>query len=69
VLAPLGQQGTVVAYDRPAFGLTARPLPGEWTGASPYRPEAQVRLLFGLMDALGIERPCWWATLPAERWR
>jgi pimeloyl-ACP methyl ester carboxylesterase len=49
----------VIAYDRPAFGLTARPLPGEWTGESPYGPDAQVNMLIGLMDALKIERAIW----------
>jgi len=56
VMAPLAARGTVVAYDRPAFGLTARPMPEEWTGASPYGSEAQVELAIGLLDALGIER-------------
>ncbi len=56
VMPPLGQIGTVVAYDRPAFGLTERPLPGQWLGKNPYSPEAQVELLFGLMDALGIDQ-------------
>ncbi len=54
VVAPLAELGTVVAYDRPAFGLTERPLPGDWTGASPYGPEAQVEQLIGLMDLLNI---------------
>ncbi|MBN1955932.1 MAG: alpha/beta hydrolase [Anaerolineae bacterium] len=56
VMAPLAEHGTVVAFDRPAFGLTERPLPGEWAGENPYSPEAQVALTVELMDALGIER-------------
>ncbi len=57
VMAPLAEGGaTVVAFDRPAFGLTERPMPGDWEGASPYRPEAQAALTVGLMDALGIDR-------------
>lgn len=57
VLVPLGEIGTAIAYDRPGFGLTERPLPGEWAaGQNPYTPEAQVRLLVGLMDALGVDR-------------
>jgi pimeloyl-ACP methyl ester carboxylesterase len=56
VMQPLAEHGRVIAYDRPAFGLTARPMPGEWSGKSPYGPEAQVELLFGLMDALEVER-------------
>jgi len=56
VLAPLGQFGTVIAFDRPAFGLTERPLPGDWTGENPYTVEAQVRLTLGLLDQLGVQR-------------
>ena len=58
VMAPLAELGTVVAYDRPSSGLTERPLPGDWTGESPYSPEAQVAQLVGLMDALGISTSC-----------
>ncbi|MHB0856586.1 MAG: alpha/beta fold hydrolase [Anaerolineae bacterium] len=56
VLGALGERYRVVAYDRPAFGLTERPMPGDWQGRSPYGPEAQVDLVIGLMDALGVER-------------
>ncbi len=54
VIGPMSEWGTVVAFDRPGFGLTERPL--QWTGRSPYSPEAQPDLMVGLMDALGIER-------------
>jgi pimeloyl-ACP methyl ester carboxylesterase len=56
VMRPLSQYGRVIAYDRPAFGLTERPMPGDWTGENPYSPEAQAKLVIGLMDALGVER-------------
>lgn len=56
VTGPLSQLGTVIAYDRPSFGLTERPMPGDWQGESPYSPQSQVDLLFGLMDGLGIEQ-------------
>lgn len=56
VMQPLAQSGRVIAYDRPAFGLTERPAAGTWTGASPYSAAAQVDLLFGLMDRLGVEK-------------
>ena len=56
VMAPLATYGAVIAYDRPAFGLTERPMPGEWTGANPYSPQAQVDLLAALMDEFGIEQ-------------
>jgi pimeloyl-ACP methyl ester carboxylesterase len=54
ITAPLAELGTVIAYDRPAFGLTERPM--EWEGESPYSPQSQVELVIGLMDALGIEK-------------
>ncbi len=55
VMQPLSQYGTVVAFDRPAFGLTSRPMPGEWHGQNPYSLDAQVDLTIGLMDHLGIK--------------
>ena len=54
VMERLGQQGAVVAFDRPAFGLTERPLTWK-VGTNPYSPEAQVELVVGLMDALDID--------------
>jgi len=54
VMEPLSQYGTVVAYDRPAFGLTERPM--EWEGESPYSMQAQVDLLLGLLDHFNIEK-------------
>ena len=54
VTEPLSKFGTVIAYDRPAFGLTERPL--EWEGESPYGPQAQVDIVVGLMDKLNIEK-------------
>ena len=56
VMGPLAESHTVVAFDRPGFGLTERPLPGEWQGQNPYSPEAQVGLTVALMDKLGIDR-------------
>jgi pimeloyl-ACP methyl ester carboxylesterase len=54
VMAPLSQFGTVIAFDRPAFGLTERPMPGQWQGENPYSAEAQVRLTLALMDKLDV---------------
>ena len=56
VMNPLAEDGRVVAFDRPAFGLTERPLPDEpsWPGYNPYTGEAQVRMTVGLMDQLDI---------------
>lgn len=56
VLAPLASDRQVVAFDRPAFGLTERPMPPYPAGISPYSPDAQVELTVGLMDTLGIDR-------------
>lgn len=55
VMTPLAAYGRVVAFDRPAFGLTSRLLPGEWS-ENPYTPEAQVRLLIALLDELNISQ-------------
>jgi pimeloyl-ACP methyl ester carboxylesterase len=54
VIEPLAQYGRVVAFDRPAFGLTERPL--DWEGANPYSPEAQSDLVVALIGALGYEK-------------
>ncbi len=56
VVAPLAEVGTVIAFDRPGFGLTARPLPGEWSAENPYSPEAQADLTVALLDELGVEK-------------
>ncbi len=54
VTKPLSDYGTVIAYDRPAFGLTERPM--EWEGENPYSQQAQVDLVIGLMDKLNIKK-------------
>ncbi|HUN23916.1 MAG TPA: alpha/beta fold hydrolase [Anaerolineales bacterium] len=59
VLDTLAQDFTVIAYDRPAFGLTERPTTWEkadWADGSPYSLASQVILLQGLLDALGVEQ-------------
>ncbi len=53
VMAPLSAYGTVIAYDRPAFGLTERPL--EWEGENPYTQESNIARLLELMDAMDIQ--------------
>lgn len=54
VMEPLSQYGLVIAYDRPAFGLTERPL--NWEGQNPYGPESQKALLIGLLDHFGVDK-------------
>ncbi len=56
VMPQLSEMATVIAFDRPAFGLTARPMPGEWEGDSPYSLEAQADQTAALMDRLGIDQ-------------
>ncbi len=56
VTKDLAQYGRVIAFDRPAFGLTERPLRGSWKGENPYSSQGQVGLLIGLMDALNIDK-------------
>lgn len=55
VMTPLAEKGTVIAFDRPAFGLTERVLPGA-TPENPYTPEGQADYTVALLDSLGIER-------------
>lgn len=55
----LASYGPAVAFDRPGFGLTERPLPergGYALGFDPYTSDAQVQLTLGLLDALQQER-------------
>ena len=54
VMEPISQYGTVIAYDRPAFGLTERPM--TWTGENPYSPQASVDLLLGLLDHFNVQK-------------
>lgn len=50
----LAARGPAVAYDRPGFGLSDRPL-GGWT-RNPYGPEAQVDHVLAVLDHLGLQR-------------
>ncbi len=56
VLAPLAQSRRVIAFDRPGFGLSQRPLPPYPGDTNPYRQSAQAELTAALLDALGIDR-------------
>jgi pimeloyl-ACP methyl ester carboxylesterase len=53
--ASLCKLGTVLAFDRPGFGLSARPARGDWV-ENPYTPQYQMRLTFRIMDELKIHR-------------
>ena len=54
VMKPLAAHGSVLAYDRPAFGLTERPL--EWQEWNPYSGSAQVDIALELLDLSGAEK-------------
>ena len=54
VMTSFSQLGTVIAFDRPAFGLTERPM--SWTGTNPYSPQAQVELVIGLLDHFNVSQ-------------
>jgi len=56
VAPALAQLGTVVAYDRPGFGLSQRPLQKDWHGYDPYDPTEQAQFALELMHALGFEK-------------
>lgn len=56
LLHDLAKVGTVLAYDRPGFGLTDRPAKEEWGDTNPYTPEAQIGLLQKLIHHAGHER-------------
>jgi len=55
VIHPLAKDYTVLVFDRPAFGLTSRPVPSKTNNAC-YSPEAQSDLVVALMDKLGFQR-------------
>ncbi len=55
VMTPLGEHGTVIAFDRTGFGLTERPLQDQWDGESPYSAAAHAELTIALIEALGFE--------------
>jgi pimeloyl-ACP methyl ester carboxylesterase len=54
VIPRLAQDYRVLAYDRPGFGLTDRPM--AWQGKNPYGADYQVDLLIELLDQLGIQK-------------
>ncbi len=54
VMGSFSKIGMVIAYDRPAFGLTERPM--SWTGENPYSSQANVDLLLGLLDHFNVQK-------------
>ncbi len=56
VFEALATYGTLIAFDRPAYGFTSRPIREKWNGRSPYSLEAQVDLTISLLDQFKIDR-------------
>ncbi len=54
IVQPLSGLGVVITYDRPGFGLSARPL--EWQGQNPYGTPAQLQLVTALLDHFGVRQ-------------
>jgi pimeloyl-ACP methyl ester carboxylesterase len=54
VMGALSGHGTVIAFDRPAFGFTERPILNGWSGPNPYTNEFASDLTIALMDHLGV---------------
>ena len=54
MMVPLSAKGSVIAYDRPAFGLTERPL--EWQEWNPYSSSAQVDIALELLNVYGAKK-------------
>jgi pimeloyl-ACP methyl ester carboxylesterase len=56
VMADLGRDHHVAAFDRPGFGLTERPARHAWTEGNPYTRDASARITLGLLDRLQAHR-------------
>jgi pimeloyl-ACP methyl ester carboxylesterase len=56
VLDAFAVRGRTLAYDQPPYGLSAKPIPGDWTGLNPYDKAAALEQLFAVMDGLGVDR-------------
>jgi pimeloyl-ACP methyl ester carboxylesterase len=52
----LAARGRVAAYDQIPYGLSAKPLPGTWSGKNPYSKVAALAQLMALLEARGIEQ-------------
>lgn len=65
VLPGFAELGRAIAYDRPAFGLTQRPV--DWSGPNPYGDGAQTTLALALLDALQVDRAVWVANSAGAR--
>lgn len=56
VMAPLAQFGRTVAYDQIPYGLSAKPITGDWSGANPYAKESILAQVGSVMQGLNLDR-------------
>lgn len=54
VMKEMAQDNLVIAFDRPGFGLTSRPLNGDWA-ENPYTTHFSATLVTRIMDALSLK--------------
>ena len=55
-LDAFGALGRTVAYDQIPYGLSAKPVAGDWTGENPYAKESAIGQVFATMDTLGLPK-------------
>lgn len=56
VFDELAKLGTVIAFDRPAYGFTSRPIDTDPARQDVYSMNAQVELTLAMLDHFGIDR-------------
>jgi pimeloyl-ACP methyl ester carboxylesterase len=56
VMQPFSSFGSVLAYDRPGFGLTERVIPFKEVNSNPYTLEYQSQILLALIEAKKAEK-------------
>lgn len=56
VLEPFGKLGRTLAYDQLPYGLSAKPVAGDWSGANPYAKESAIAELAAVMAGLDLSR-------------
>ncbi len=54
VLDPLAELGRTVAYDQLPYGLSAKPVAGDWSGPNPYAKESTIAQVDAVMQGLGL---------------
>lgn len=55
-LQALARHGRVIALDQLPYGLSEKPIPGDWSGTNPFSRAAAVELVLGLFDELELQQ-------------